>query len=238
MVLNKSRKLKVFVLIGLFSIVLLFSLVIFLKYMNNSENKLVQAVIENDFDKLKSLVESGESVNSSDDALATPFMWAALKGNVQMMKFLKEKGASHNQTGVISLDNFQRIYISPIDAAAGEGHLDAVKFLVEDCGVEINKNQRSYNIFYYRNEDLIDAESLYDVIKSTDKEKIKGIIIRGYKKSDKNLKEHLVVDLNNAITYYDLSAYYGVPITSHNKFPQALINRRIVDELFDLSKYH
>jgi len=225
---KKKKSSQIAAIVLSISVLLLLSTISFLKIGDGNGNELIEAVIEDDFNQLSSLVEKGANVNSSDAALATPFMWAAFKGNLKMMKFLKNKGSYCGQTGVISLDNFEKIYISPINAAAGEGHLNAVKYLVEDCGVDVNANQISHNIFYYKNEDIVDPENLYDFIKNTNKKKLKGIRIGNYKKSEKYLKNYLGLDINKAITDYNLSLSYGIPITTYNKFPQALINRKIV----------
>ena len=57
-----------------------------------SGNRLIEAVKADDFGKVKKVVTS-ENVNFTDETGATPIMWAAYSGNVEILDFLVENGA-------------------------------------------------------------------------------------------------------------------------------------------------
>jgi ankyrin repeat protein len=63
-------------------------------YSQNPLNeRLLSAVKQNRFDSVKFLVEQGADVNYCDSNKATVVMWAALKGDLDMGKYLVGKGA-------------------------------------------------------------------------------------------------------------------------------------------------
>lgn len=83
----------------------------FSAFAQNSQlnQKLLMAVKANRFDSVKILVEQGADVNYRDTNHAPVVMWAALKGDLAMVKYLVSKGAdvksgcSHcDEAGMIS----------------------------------------------------------------------------------------------------------------------------------------
>jgi len=66
-------------------------------------------------------------------------MWAALKGDLEMVKYLVKKGADVSKKGFISDDTYGNyIYGNITGLAIAKKDLKMVKYLIEDCGIDIN----------------------------------------------------------------------------------------------------
>jgi len=214
-----------------FIVLIVFSPLLIYVIKGNSENALINAVKIEDSKLVELLLDKGNDPNVTDEALATPFMWASLKGNVSLMKLLKQKGADCKKNGVISLDNFERIYNSPINAAAGEGHLGAVTFMVEECGVNVNEDVYDYNHFYIKNKDVYDAYGAYDFLKATKDKKFSTIKLIENTKNTELLRGNISYEINKLLIKTNLSGVRPVSIGKENKFLQAIENRKILDRI-------
>ena len=123
-------------------IVLLF---LFVSCTSKSGENLIKAVKNNDFEKVKKIV-TAENVSFIDENGATPIMWAAFNGNVEILDFLIKNGADATKKGKFSAKRKDVVgsavfYSYPLNAAAGEGHLEAVKYLIEKAWVLPNENK-------------------------------------------------------------------------------------------------
>ncbi len=101
---------------------------------------LLKAIKENDFQKVRSLVNEGVDVNARDKNEASPLMWAAYKADQQMVKFLVESGANFNHKGIIDLGG-GAYYGNLMGLAAGTGKLELLKYLVEFCKINVDDNE-------------------------------------------------------------------------------------------------
>lgn len=135
---------------------------------------LINAVKENDFEKVKKIADS-KNINETDDMSATPLMWASFNGNVKIMEYLVSKGADCKKKGVISVKGKDKqvktninFYRSSLNAAAGEGRLKAVIFLIEKCGLSANEEGEMVREFRYLYEDLTDPAGLCKFISNSD----------------------------------------------------------------------
>lgn len=118
---------------------------LFISCTCQSGENLIKAVKANDFEKVKR-ISTQENVSYIDEKGATPLMWAAFNGNVEILDFLVKNGADARKKGVISVQRKDPYgkdviisYPSPLNAAAGEGRLEAVRYLIEKAGVSVNQ---------------------------------------------------------------------------------------------------
>ncbi|MDX9907166.1 MAG: ankyrin repeat domain-containing protein, partial [Bacteroidales bacterium] len=110
-------------------------------YAQQSLNdRLLEAVKQNNLDQVKDLVDQGADVNYTDSNNAPVLMWAAYKADLKMVKYLVGKGADYTRKGIIDLGD-GGYYGNLTGIAAGEGNLKMLKFLIEDCGVDINDKE-------------------------------------------------------------------------------------------------
>ena len=97
--------------------------------LNNNTRSLIEAAGNNDFDEVKEMITKGANINgvgidkNEDNGEITPLSQAASVGNLEMVKFLMEKGALAN------LDD--DIVNTPLHCAYYEENYDIVKFLLE-----------------------------------------------------------------------------------------------------------
>ena len=68
-----------------------------------SGENLIKAVKANDFEKVKRITTQ-ENVCFIDGKGATPMMWAAFNGNVEVLDFLIKNGADARKKGVLSVE--------------------------------------------------------------------------------------------------------------------------------------
>ena len=126
------------------------------------EETLIEYIKKDETEKAKVLIEKGADVNQTDENGATPAMWAAYKGNVEILDLLAKKGADMNHVGVLNIgENYPGTYYTyAINAAAGEGHLDAVRYLVENCNVPVDNAGKELRDFSISEEDILDPKGL------------------------------------------------------------------------------
>jgi len=96
----------------------------------HKRQQLIDAAVDGDCETVKNLVKSGVDVNTSSPITGmTPLLYAAAKGNFDLVAFLVDHGASVNWT------DYKRA--PALHYAAGYGDLMAVKYLVEN-GADVN----------------------------------------------------------------------------------------------------
>ena len=147
------------------SIVLLF---VFISCTSKNGENLIEAVKVNDFEKVKKIV-AAENVNSTDETGATPSMWAAYNGNVEILDFLVKKGADVRKKGIIGIntENIPKTYTNTLEAAAGEKHLSMVQYLIDKAGVSPNERGDCLNYFMVLPQDLKTTEGLVKFVQSS-----------------------------------------------------------------------
>ena len=141
---------------------LLLVLTPFQPLLKQPEKNLIEYIRNDETEKAKALIEKGADVNQTDETGATPAMWAAYKGNVEILDLLAKKGADMNHVGVLSIgEQYPGTYYTyAINAAAGEGHLDAVRYLVENSNVPVNNAGKELRDFSISEDDILDPKGL------------------------------------------------------------------------------
>ena len=170
-------------------IILTIFLFLLISCTSNSGENLIKAVKANDFGKVKRITTQ-ENVSFIDENGATPMMWAAFNGNVEILDFLIKNGADARKKGVLSVQRKDKYgkdviisYPSPLNAAAGEGHIEAVKYLIEKAGV--SPNEKTIKV-----KDSIDAKgnpSFFD-----EEENDKSALIEAVLSHKKDVAEYLL----------------------------------------------
>ncbi|MDX9804795.1 MAG: ankyrin repeat domain-containing protein [bacterium] len=142
---------------------------IFVGCSSKSGADLIEAVKSNDLEKVKKIADS-KNVNATDEMNATPAMWAAYNGNVEILDLLVKNGADVRKKGIIGIntENIPKTYTNALIAAAGEGHLDAVKYLVEKAGVHPDEKGDCLNHFMIYPEDIKTTDGLDDFVKESE----------------------------------------------------------------------
>ena len=132
-----------------------------------SSSNLIEYIKNNETEKAKVAIEKGADVNQTDETGATPAMWAADKGNLEILKFLVVKGADIHKKGLIfsSIDPVL-FYTTALNAAIGKGHLETVKFLVEECGADVNETSPKINRITYYPQDIQDPHKILEYVRS------------------------------------------------------------------------
>lgn len=192
----------------------------------NGEN-LIKAVKNNDFEKVKKIV-TVESVNSTDETGATPAIWAAYNGNIEILDFLVKNGADVRKKGLIGIntDKFPKIFDTTLSAAAGEGHLGIVRYLIEKAGLSPDETGDCGNNFIPLPQDLKTTEGLVKFIQ------------RSHGKIFDLIKEHegyenLVNATDEIFPYYFSwiigELIYGKDFDFINKIPDEYAVRRIIN---------
>ena len=99
----------------------------------SNEAALVEAVKAGEMDKVKALAAQGGRSERLGFRSAARHV-AAHAGRLDILQFLVSKGANPNGKGIIWIDGRRdAFYGNTLGAAAGEGHLDVVTYLVEVC---------------------------------------------------------------------------------------------------------
>ncbi|AUD06769.1 ankyrin repeat domain-containing protein [Spirosoma pollinicola] len=111
--------------------------------VQQSANKLIVAIkAKESSETIKSLIESGEDVNSRDENGATPLMWAAYLDNQDILKLLIAKGAKARLKGIIynPLPNARFPYFGNalVAAISNKAHHTA-PILLRKCGMRLDE---------------------------------------------------------------------------------------------------
>jgi ankyrin repeat protein len=83
------------------------------------------------------LFESGADINARSSSGETAFFMAAKAGQTAIVRLFLDKG--------ISVHEIARGYNSPLAVAAGEGHLEVVKVLIEYGSIPERLSPRSFD---------------------------------------------------------------------------------------------
>ena len=182
---------------------------------SKSGENLIKAVKNNDFEKVKKIV-TAENVSFIDGKGATPIMWAAFNGNVEILDFLIKNGADIRKKGVLSVGRKDAYgkdviisYPAPLNAAAGEGRLEAVRYLIEKAGVSANEKTikvrdsiDAKGNFSFFDEEENDKSALIEAVLSHKKEVAEYLLSKG---ADPDYNEYNpeVTALEVAILTYD-----------------------------------
>ena len=103
------------------------------------DSMLFEAVKSNNIEKVKAFVEQGANVNAVDKDGGTVLMWAAYKSDLDMVKYLVEKGADYKKKGTISISDGN--YGNLLGISAGEKKLNMLKYFIEECKIDINDRE-------------------------------------------------------------------------------------------------
>lgn len=194
---------------------------------SKSGENLIKAVKANDFEKVKRIV-TAENVNSTDETGGTPAIWASYNGNIEILDFLVKNGADVRKKGLIGIntDKFPKIYDTTLSAAAGEGHLGIVRYLIEKAGLSPDEKGDCGNNFFPLPQDLKTTEGLVKFIQ------------RSHGKIFDLIKEHeeydnLVKAPDEIFPYYFSwiigELIYGKDFDFINKIPDEYAVRRIIN---------
>jgi len=201
---------------------------------SKSGENLIKAVKANDFERVKKIV-TAENVNSTDETGGTPAIWAAYNGNVEILDFLIKNGADVRKKGLIGIntDKFPKIYDTTLSAAAGEGHLGIVRYLIEKAGLSPDEKGDCGNNFFPLPQDLKTTEGLVKFIQ------------RSHGKIFDLIKEHeeyenLVNAADEIFPYYFSwiigELIYGKDFDFINKVPDEYAVRRIINNRKEFDK--
>ncbi|HPA56232.1 MAG TPA: ankyrin repeat domain-containing protein [bacterium] len=208
---------------------------IFVGCSSKSGADLIEAVKSNDLEKVKKIADS-KNVNATDEMNATPAMWAAYNGNVEILDLLVKNGADVRKKGIIGIntENIPKTYTNALIAAAGEGHLDAVKYLVEKAGVHPDEKGDCLNLFILLPEDIKTTNGLIDFVKESEGKVFD--YIRGHEQYKNFINSYEQARpyyfcwiLNNLINGKDF--VNAVPDTY--AFRRVVNNRKKIDSIFD-----
>lgn len=102
----------------------------------------VDAAKAGDLAALQRALDGGVDRDARDATGATLLMWACYRGDLPMVLLLVEAGADPLARGVLPLNpKVSAYYGGALVAAAGEGHLETVAYLVEHAGVPVDDGQ-------------------------------------------------------------------------------------------------
>lgn len=182
---------------------------------SKSGENLIKAVKADDFEKVKKITTL-ENLSFIDGKGATPMMWAAFNGNVEILDFLIKNGADARKKGVLSVERKDAYgkeviisYPAPLNAAAGEGHLEAVRYLIEKAGVSANEKTikvrdsiDAKGNFSFFDEEENDKSALIEAVLAHKKEVAEYLLSKG---ADPDYSEYdpEVTALEAAILTYD-----------------------------------
>ncbi len=113
--------------------------------IKKANRDLLKACKRGNVENLEEAIQAGADANCEDEKGVPAIMWAVYSGDMEVVEFLIEEGADCDpESGPMPVEgngNYWETawYGSTLVAAAGEGHMDIVEFLISDCGVDINK---------------------------------------------------------------------------------------------------
>ena len=164
-----AKKYAVTVLILISSLLVLTPLLPLLQNVRH-EKTLIEYIKNDETEKAKNVIENGADVNQTDETGATPAMWAAYNGNIEILNILVKNGADANHSGILNVNSerFGTVYTNAINAAAGEGQLNALKYLIEKADVSANTIGRGIRDFFLSEEDISNPDGLCRFMQNSD----------------------------------------------------------------------
>ncbi len=103
-----------------------------------SELDLINAAKESDIEKIKELIKQDIDINTCDSRGYTAMLWAAQKGNIDIVNLLIKNGAN-----IEAKHEASRGY-TPLIVAAINNHIEVAKMLIEH-GANINSKNNNGN---------------------------------------------------------------------------------------------
>lgn len=228
----------------------IFFLVLIISCTQKSNENLIEAVKNADFEKVKKIV-TAENINSTDETGATPAMWAAYNDDAELLDFLVKNGADVRKRGIIGINQkyVPKTYTSTLGAAAGEGNLETVKYLIEKAGVSPDERGDCLNYwnvlpneiktmdgvleFLEKSNDelseLIKSSELYESIKPKEIKPSKSPVFNDFLKASNEAerRDAFATILSNIILEKDLKNRDVDPYAVR----RMAVNRRIIDEI-------
>lgn len=102
------------------------------------DEALFAAIEARQLDAVRKAITQGANPNAILPDKGTALTWAAFKADLPIMRYLVSQSASPLKYDVTFLHKANdQYYSTPIDAAGGEGKLDIVRYLVEECAVPV-----------------------------------------------------------------------------------------------------
>lgn len=114
----------------------LVSRVVWINITDHEDTDLHKAVNEDDFEKIKRLVDEGWNINEKGFMNNTPLHGAANEGKLEMARYLIDKSANLNAKDIHGN--------SPLHLAVWRNHPDVVQCLL-DCGDQVDKKDEDGN---------------------------------------------------------------------------------------------
>lgn len=216
LVREKSFSVKKYVVTVLILISLLLVLTPFLPLLKSvqHEKTLIEYIKNDETEKAKVLIiEKGADVNLTDETGATPAMWAAYKGNVEILDILLKKGADANHSGILNVEKFGTVYTNAINAAAGEGHLEAVKYLIEKANISASTVGIAIRDFFLSEDDVSDPDGLCKFMQNSD-DQISKKIRKNTSLSMLGCKDGRLTDKNRSVFRSSISILFSEMIKS------------------------
>ena len=231
-------------------IISMFSVILIISCTSRSGENLIEAVKNADFEKVKKIV-TAENINSTDETGATPAMWAAYNDDVELLDFLIKNGADVRKRGIIGINQkyVPKTYTSTLGAAAGEGNLETVKYLIEKAGVSPDERGDCLNYwnvlpneiktmdgvleFLEKSNDelseLIKSSELYESIKPKEIKPGKSPVFNDFLKAanEAERRDAFATILSNIILEKDLNNRDVDPYAVR----RMATNRRVIDEI-------
>jgi CHAT domain-containing protein/Flp pilus assembly protein TadD len=178
-----------------------------------AQNSLLNAIKAKNLPKVQKLLESGADVNALDANGATPLMWAAYQGDLEMVKWLVDNGADpFLKKGVIYLNKEKTAYYGNLTGiAAAEGKLEMLRYLIEEIGISVD--DKEYNPETGQ-EDGLTAAQWAD-------SRVHGEVMAYLEKNAdisflSDTKRRFEADIKNAIDFYKATAYHSSAILFEN----------------------
>lgn len=122
-----------------------------IKIEGNDANCLMQAANNGNLPLVKTLLNHGADIEAKDTSGRTAIYFSAENGHLNCLKFLHENGAEpeihikqkplEQEFGESYSIEFKDRHI--LEAAAYRGHIDVCKYLVNECGIDINLKSKS-----------------------------------------------------------------------------------------------
>ena len=201
------------------------------------KDDLLIAIQQRSIYKVKTLLEEGVDVNDDSSLKGAPIVWAAFKGDVDIIEMLLSYGANCTIKSVISLDSSGRIYPTALAAAVGEGNYKAAKYLLNNCDFNINEKVAVNKPLFYPNK-IISVEKIAEIICNSDDEVAKFLRkkIKNFQSDPSKELETTLKDVPKVIMTYFLNDLYikWIDENGTETILEELIQRRKrVDKLFE-----
>lgn len=108
---------------------------------NIKSQNLLDAVKDNEYQAVKSLLEKGENPNFLDENNATLLMWAVYSGDLGLVKLLVDFGADFSTKGIIYTSDGESYYGNLTGIAAALDKIEILQFLIENCKINVDDKE-------------------------------------------------------------------------------------------------